>query len=133
MVDAAIWERLSPIARAHTGWYIFRPWKKIPITRDASVSEDLGLEGESAEEFLAELTEEFHGFEFSAGRGDFVFANYFRSEVSQSFSRSLIYLLHPEWKNNDQIDKLPLTLGMLEDAISRGYWETAKYRDHWIQ
>lgn len=38
-----------------------------------------------------------------------------------------IYLFYPKLKKSDAETKFPLTLGMLQDAISRGYWESARY------
>lgn len=127
MVDNTTWEKIATIAKAHAGQQIFTPWKKIPITREVSISKDLNLNGESAYDFLEEIMAEFPTFEINTGRGDFVFDNYFQSEISQSFSKNLIYLFYRKLKTLDESEKTTLTLGMLEDAVSRGFWETARY------
>lgn len=127
MVNNLIWERLASVAREHTGVSIFGS-KHMDVSRLTDVVNDMGLEGELATDFMEAIESEFEGFSFNDSRGDFYFPNYFESGlgwvgklIAYFFSRKLIEL--------DRVGKFPITLGMLEDAISRGYWETARYKD----
>lgn len=131
MVNPPIWERLSAIAHEHATYGI-RNFCRAEISRTSSVTGDMGLNGELAIDFLGAVEKEFSGFDFSGARGDFYFNRYFLSEISQTFGGSWIYLFNRKARDADRAAKLPLTLGMLEDAISRGYWETARYVD-WQQ
>ena len=127
MVGDSIWSRLEKIAKEHRGYRIFSFKKPVEIRLNTSVADDLGLHGELAEDFLEDLTMAFPEFELCDGRGDFCFDNYFLSEISQHFMPGFIYLFYPKLKKSDAETKFPLTLGMLQDAISRGYWESARY------
>lgn len=125
-MNASIWDRLSVITREHTTYGIRSP-RHAEVTRQTSVTEDLGLQGELAVDFLDAIEKEFPGFEFVGERGDFDFGKYFLSQISQTFGASWLYLFNRNAKESDKAKKLPLTLGMLEDALSLGYWETARY------
>jgi hypothetical protein len=127
MVSDVVWEKLSAIARQHVTYRVFSPWKRVDISLATDVAADLGLQGELAVDFFEDIVTAFPEFELSTGRGDFNIQNYFLSEISQSAFRSLLYPFYPKVKRADRAAKSPLTLGMLEDAISRGYWDSARY------
>lgn len=122
-----VWHELAAIAREHLPFSIAKPGRQVAITRDTTIADDIGLQGELAEDFLTDVVTRFQNFELSEGRGDFVFERFFSSEISQSFARRLIYIFYPKVRDADRADKMRLTLGMIEDAIHRGYWETARY------
>ncbi|WP_428984149.1 hypothetical protein [Ralstonia psammae] len=115
------------IAQEHRAYSIFPPAKRDAITPKTRVVEDLNLQGELAEDFLEDVVQAFLDFELSEGRGDFNFDRYFASEISRRSMRGLLYLLYPKAKKSDQEKKAVLTPGMLQDAISRGYWDSARY------
>jgi hypothetical protein len=127
MVSDVVWEKLSAIARRHVTYSVFSLWKRVDISRATGVAADLGLQGELAVDFFEDIVAIFPEFELSTGRGNFDIQNYFFSEISQSALRGLLYPFYPKVKRMDRTEKRPLTLGMLEDAISRGFWESARY------
>lgn len=127
MVNDAAWLKLAEVARAHRAHPVFPPMKPSEITPQTRVVEDLGLHGELAEDFLEDVVGAFPNLELAEGRGDFNFDHYFASEISQRAMRGLLYLLYSKTKKLDQMKKSVLTLGMLHDSISRGYWESARY------
>jgi len=126
MVNPSTWDRLLAIAREHTTYSIRSP-RRVELSVHTRVAEDLGLQGELALDFLDAIEKEFPGFEFVGEQGDFDFGKYFLSQISQTFGASWLYLFNRNAKESDKAKKLPLTLGMLEDALSLGYWETARY------
>jgi hypothetical protein len=127
MVSAVVWEKLSAIARQHATRSVLSPLKRVDISPATDVAADLGLQGESAVDFFEDIESSFPEFELSTGKGDFNIQNYFLSEISQSAFRGLLYPFYPKVKRTDRAEKSRLTLGMLEDAISRGYWDSARY------
>lgn len=127
MVDDQAWSTLAALAQEHCTFRILRPTKRTPILPETQVAEDMGLQGELAEDFLEAVVECFPCFELSVGRGDFDFNNYFLSQISQSAARGLLYVVYRDVRKMDRLTKMPLTLGMLHDALCRGYWETARY------
>jgi hypothetical protein len=88
----------------------------------------MGLEGELAMDFLEAIVKEFPDFEFTGKRGDFSFDIYFRSQISQTFGSAWLYLFNRKARKTDRAEKRPLTLGMLEDAITR--WVLADHQVH---
>lgn len=128
MVSDVVWEKLSAIARQHATCSVFSPWKKVDISPATEVAADLGLQGESAIDIFEDIVSTFPEFDLSTGRGDFDIQDYFLSEISQSAFRGLLYPFYPKVKHADRAEKSSLTLGMLEDAISRGYWNSARYQ-----
>lgn len=128
MVKLSVWKRLSAVAREHAT-YSIRSFHRAKISRATSVVGDMGVDGDLAIDFLEAIEKEFADFDFSGERGNFAFDSYFRSEISQTFGASWLYLFNRKARKADRAEKLPLTLGMLEDAIARGYWETVRYTD----
>jgi Protein of unknown function (DUF1493) len=126
MVASDTWNKLASIAKEHAT-YSLRSFRRAVISRETNVAIDLGLQGELAVDFLEDVERTFPDFSFSGEKGDFSFDTYFLSQISQTFLGSWLYLIYPRARRLDESEKLPLTLGMLEDAISRGYWDTARY------
>jgi hypothetical protein len=127
MVSDTVWEKLCTIARQHVTYKVFSMWKTPDMSRSTDIAADLGLQGDLAVDFLEDVATTFPAFELSTGKGDFNIENYFLSEISQSALRGLLYPFYPRVKHADRSEKRALTLGMLEDAISRGFWDSARY------
>lgn len=131
MVNNSVWEKVSAIAKDHCSYSVHVFCNKPGISRESDVRRDLGLQGELATDFFEDITTAFPKFELSDGKGDFNIDRYFLSEVSQSAIRSLLYIFYPKLKALDRTEKRPITLGMLEDAILRGYWNSERYLGKW--
>ena len=122
------WETLLRVSTNHLARSLFKPAGAL-ISPMTNVTVDLGLQGELAIDYLEDIERAFPEFEFVGGRGDFCFDNYFLSQISQTPCASWIYLFFKGAKRSDAKQKLPITLGMIDDALQRGYWETARYLD----
>jgi hypothetical protein len=85
------------------------------LTRKTSLEDDLGITGDDGVEFL----EEFHE-QFPFDIGDFgTFGYYFSDEGFSLFA----FLFKKE-------KRLPLTLGMLEQAVIDGVWDSKKLDEY---
>jgi hypothetical protein len=82
------------------------------MTRQTNLVEDIGLDGDDADEFMAAYAKHFN-----VSPGDFQYSDYFGPEGFDPIG-SILDLIRrkPPLK--------PLTLGMLETAANVGEWDT---------
>ncbi|KVG35641.1 acyl carrier protein [Burkholderia ubonensis] len=114
MADAT-WDQLEAFAREELGKPIFGgPLKLTPDTR---IEEDLRLTGLDAVEFIDKWAETF-GVEAQG----FPYNRYFGPE-SLDVIQSVLGLFSKKHRDPELV---PLTLGMLAEAMRRGRWNTAE-------
>lgn len=84
------------------------------LTRQTNLVDDLGLDGDDADEFMAAYAKQFN-----VEAGDFQYSDYFGPEGFNLIG-SVLDLIRkkPPLK--------PLTLGMLETAANMGEWDVKK-------
>ncbi|WP_167759994.1 DUF1493 family protein [Paraburkholderia pallida] len=103
--------RLVDFVRATTG-----ASKRKPITADTKLEDDLGVSGIEAEAFMEKFFDAF-----KVDIGDFSFDRYFVNEGS-GIILSLITLLSR--KRREALTRVPVTVGMLADAVASGRWDS---------
>jgi len=110
-----VWQRLETFARAELG----RPLLggRLDLQPASRIEEDLGLTGLDAVEFIDKWAETFN-----VQARDFPYRRYFRPEGQELLS-GLLGLLSGRHRRPAIV---PLTLGMLADAMQRGQWDTAE-------
>lgn len=107
------WEKLASFAREELGRPLFGGALKIkPSSR---LEEDLGVTGVDAIEFIGKWAETFgvHATEFPCDR-------YFGPE-GQGMVTTLLALFSERYRKPPRV---PLTLGMLEEAMRLGRWDS---------
>ncbi|HVE09846.1 MAG TPA: DUF1493 family protein [Paraburkholderia sp.] len=113
--DDEAWNRLEAFARAELG----RPLLggQLTLQPHTSLEDDLGVTGLDAVEFIDKWAQTF-----SIEARDFPYSRYFRPEGQQLLS-GLLGLVS---KRYCRPAPMPLTLGMLAEAMRRGRWNTAE-------
>ncbi|ACR29127.1 DUF1493 family protein [Burkholderia glumae] len=114
MADAT-WDRLEAFAREELGRPIFGG--PLKLTPDSRIEEDLRLTGLDAVEFIDKWAETF-----SIEAQGFPYNRYFGPE-SLDVIKSVLGLFS---KKHRAPELVPLTLGMLAEAMRRGRWSTAE-------
>jgi len=114
MADA-IWNRLEAFAREELGRPIFGG--QLKLTPDSRLEGDLRLTGLDAVEFIDKWAETF-GIDAQG----FPYNRYFGPDTFDVV-RSVLGLFS---KRHRDPARVPLTLGMLADAMRRGRWDTAE-------
>ncbi|KVC61831.1 acyl carrier protein [Burkholderia ubonensis] len=112
MTDA-IWDQLEAFAREELGKPIFGG--PLKLTPDSRLEEDLHLTGLDAVEFVDKWAEKF-GVEAQG----FPYSRYFGPDGLDVIK--LVLGLFS--KKHRDADLVPLTLGMLAEAMRRGRWDT---------
>ena len=109
-----IWNRLEAFAREELGRPLFGgPLKLTPASR---LDEDLRITGLDAVEFIDKWAETF-GVEAQG----FPYDRYFGPD-SLDVIRSILGVFSKRFRDPELV---PLTLGMLAEAMRRGRWDTA--------
>ena len=112
MADAT-WDQLEAFARKELGRPIFGgPLKLTPASR---LEEDLRLTGLDAVEFIDKWAETFHVKAYG-----FPYRRYFGPD-SLDMIKSVLGVFSEKFRDPDLV---PLTLGMLAEAMRRGRWDT---------
>ncbi|KWN97249.1 MULTISPECIES: DUF1493 family protein [Burkholderiaceae] len=114
MADAT-WDQLETFAREELGKPIFGG--PLKLTPDSRIEEDLRLTGLDAVEFIDKWAETF-GIEAQG----FPYNRYFGPE-SLDVIKSVLGLFSKKHRDPELV---PLTLGMLAEAMRRGRWNTAE-------
>lgn len=109
------WERLEAFARVELGRPILGG--RLNLQPTSRLEEDLGLTGLDAVEFIDKWAETF-----SVPAQGFPYRRYFRPEGQELLS-SFLGLFSKRFR---QPCRVPLTLGMLADAMRRGRWDTGE-------
>ncbi|WP_116138811.1 DUF1493 family protein [Trinickia diaoshuihuensis] len=109
------WERLEAFAREELGQPLFGGRLKLQPT--SRLEEDLGLTGLDAVEFIDKWAETFN-----VQADGFPYRRYFGPEGQQLLS-SFMGLFAKRFRRTALV---PLTLGMLAEAMRRGKWDTAE-------
>ncbi|MGF6541138.1 hypothetical protein OKW32_004488 [Paraburkholderia youngii] len=113
MIDTDIWERLEAFTREELGRPIFGgPLKLTPSTR---LEQDLGVTGLDGVEFIDRWA-----LTFNVRADGFPYMRYFGPE-GQKLLSTLIGLFSTRHRKPDLV---PLTLGMLAEAVRLGTWDT---------
>lgn len=110
-----IWERLEAFAREELGRPLFGG--KLNLQPTSRLEDDLGLTGLDAVEFIAKWAETFNVHVQA-----FPYRRYFSPEGQELLS-SFLGLFSKHFRRPPLV---PLTLGMLAEAMRRGRWETAE-------
>ena len=97
----------------------YKGMKPGDLSPNARLFHDLGIDGDSAEEILAELRDK-HQVNFDK----FVFSNYFGSEVGAGYRYFLYKLFRRFWKSIDELK--PLTVNDLGKAIDNGSFNNSE-------
>jgi acyl carrier protein len=108
-----IWDKLEAFARKELGKPLFG---RIVLTPASRLEEDLGLTGVDAIEFIDKWAEAF-----GVNAQGFPYDRYFGSD-NLDVVGSVLGIFSKRFR---QPKLVPLTLGMLADAMRRGRWETA--------
>ncbi|RQR57398.1 DUF1493 family protein [Burkholderia sp. Bp9126] len=114
MADAT-WDQLEAFAREELGKPIFGG--PLKLTPDSRIEEDLRLTGLDAVEFIDKWAETF-----SVEAQGFPYNRYFGPE-SLDVIKSVLGLFSKKHRDPELV---PLTLGMLAEAMRRGRWNTAE-------
>ncbi|TCW87135.1 acyl carrier protein [Burkholderia sp. SRS-46] len=114
MADAT-WDQLEAFAREELGKPIFGG--PLKLTPDSRIEEDLRLTGLDAVEFIDKWAETF-----SVEAQGFPYNRYFGPE-SLDIIKSVLGLFSKKHRDPELV---PLTLGMLAEAMRRGRWNTAE-------
>jgi hypothetical protein len=114
MTDA-IWEQLEAFAREELGRPIFGGALK--LTLDSRLEEDLRLTGLDAVEFIDKWAETFR-----VEAQGFPYNRYFGPD-SLDVIKSILGMFSRRLREPELV---PLTLGMLAEAMRRGRWDTAE-------
>lgn len=110
-----IWNQLEAFAREELGRPIFGG--PLKLTPDSRFEEDLRITGVDAVEFIDKWAETFD----VAAQG-FPYSRYFGPD-SWDVVRSVVAIFSTKYRAPPLV---PLTLGMLAEAMRRGRWETAE-------
>jgi acyl carrier protein len=113
-MDDAVWNKLEAFAREQLG----RPLLggRLKLAPDSRLEEDLRLTGLDAVEFIDKWAEEFN---IEAPQG-FPYDRYFGPE-SLDVIRSILGIFSKRFRDPELV---PLTLGMLAEAMRLGRWNT---------
>ncbi|MGN6087366.1 DUF1493 family protein [Trinickia sp.] len=109
------WDRLEAFARKELGRPLFGG--QLNIQPASRLEDDLGLTGLDAVEFIDKWADTFH-----VQAGEFPYRRYFSPEGQQLLS-SFLGLFSKRFRRPTLV---PLTLGMLAEAMRRGRWDTAE-------
>ncbi|PTB21046.1 acyl carrier protein [Trinickia symbiotica] len=109
----ATWDRLEAFAREELGRPLFGGQLNLQPT--SRLEDDLGLTGLDAVEFIDKWAETFN-----VQAQGFPYRRYFSPEGQQLLS-SFLGLFSKRFRRPALV---PLTLGMLADAMRRGKWDT---------
>ncbi|MFP3505352.1 DUF1493 family protein [Burkholderia sp. SIMBA_062] len=112
MTDS-MWERLEAFAREELGRPMFGG--PLKLTPDSRMEEDLRITGIDAIEFIDKWAETF-GVDVT----NFPYKRYFGPDTLDVV-RSILGLFSSRYRDPELV---PLTLGMLEEAMRLGRWET---------
>ncbi|KWU29080.1 DUF1493 family protein [Burkholderia cenocepacia] len=107
------WDEFEDFVRKEAG---VSPKKN--LTKDHAVEGDLDITGDDAVEFMERFFDKF-----PVQVGDFEFNRYFSEE---GFSLIEVARMAFSRKRREKYDKVPLTLGMLYQAILDGEWSTQR-------
>ena len=107
------WERLEAFAREELGRPLFGG--QLNLQPASRLEEDLGLTGLDAVEFIDKWAETFN-----VQAQGFPYRRYFGPEGQQLLS-SFLGLFAKRFRRPELV---PLTLGMLAEAMRRGKWDT---------
>lgn len=111
-----IWNELENFVRKESGVFpskILRP--------DTSLEDDLDITGDDSDIFM----EKFFSY-FQVDVGDFNIDRYFLGEGGGLLEMLISGILK---KRAGKLDRIPLTLGMLEKAIDLKVWNTERIED----
>ncbi|HVW49839.1 MAG TPA: DUF1493 family protein [Trinickia sp.] len=111
----ATWDRLEAFAREELGRPLFGG--RLNLQPTSRLEDDLGLTGLDAVEFIDKWSETF-----DVQAQGFPYRRYFSPEGQQLLS-SFLGLFSKRFRRPAL---LPLTLGMLAEAMRRGRWDTAE-------
>lgn len=114
MTDSA-WTQLEAFARAELGRPLFGG--QLKLTPESRIEEDLRLTGVDAVEFIDKWAETF-----DVQAQGFPYNRYFGPD-SLDVIRSVLGLFSRRFRDPQLV---PLTLGMLAEAMRRGRWDTAE-------
>lgn len=114
-MNDATWERLEAFAREELGRPMFGG--RLNLQPTSRLEEDLGLTGLDAVEFIDKWAETFN-----VQAQNFPYRRYFGPEGQQLLSSFLGLFM----KRFRPPTLLPLTLGMLAEAMRRGKWDTSE-------
>jgi acyl carrier protein len=109
-----IWEQLEAFAREELGRPLFG---RLELKPESRIEEDLRLTGMDAVEFIDKWAEKFN-IETPDG---FPYARYFGPD-SLDVVRAVAGLFSKKFRDAPLV---PITLGMLAEAMRRGKWNTA--------
>ncbi|MGN6652508.1 DUF1493 family protein [Trinickia sp.] len=109
------WDRLEAFAREELGRPLFGG--QLDIQPTSRLEDDLGLTGLDAVEFIDKWADTFH-----VQVHEFPYRRYFSPEGQQLLS-SFLGLFSTRFRRPALV---PLTLGMLAEAMRRGRWDTAE-------
>ncbi|MEX3954711.1 DUF1493 family protein [Trinickia sp. EG282A] len=109
----ATWDRLEAFAREELGRPVFGG--QLILQPTSRLEDDLGLTGLDAVEFIDKWAETFN-----VQAQGFPYRRYFSPEGQQLLS-SFLGLFSKRFRRPALV---PLTLGMLADAMRRGKWDT---------
>ncbi|MET1535903.1 DUF1493 family protein [Burkholderia sola] len=107
------WDEFEDFVRKEAG---VSPKKN--LTKDHAVEGDLDITGDDAVEFMERFFDKF-----PVQVGDFEFNRYFSGE---GFSLIEVARMAFSRKRREKYDKVPLTLGMLYQAILDGEWSNQR-------
>lgn len=114
-MNDATWERLEVFAREELGRPLFGG--RLNLQPTSRLEEDLGLTGLDAVEFIDKWADTFN-----VQAQGFPYRRYFGPEGQQLLS-SFLGLFAKRFRRPALV---PLTLGMLAEAMRRGKWDTAE-------
>lgn len=109
------WQDLEAFAREELGRPIFG---RLELRPESRIEEDLRITGVDAVEFIDRWAEKFN---IAAPEG-FPYARYFGPD-SLDVVRAVAGLFSKKFRDAPLV---PLTLGMLAEAMRRGQWDTAE-------
>jgi hypothetical protein len=96
--------------------------ERLPINPDTSVEDTLGVTGDDSPGFMGEFFNRF-----SVDSGDFDCNRYFEGEgVFTPFSAILRFLFR---RTQEEQEREPLTVGMLQHAIDLGVWNSQSLKE----
>jgi hypothetical protein len=114
-MNSDTWERLETFAREELGRSLLGG--RLNLVPTSRLEDDLGLTGLDAVEFIDKWAETFN-----VQAQDFPYRRYFRPE-GQALLSGFLGLFSKRYRRPAII---PLTLGMLAEAMRRGRWDTAE-------
>ncbi|MFP6560283.1 DUF1493 family protein [Paraburkholderia sp. B3] len=114
-MNSDVWKQLELFAREELGRPLFGG--KLNLLPASRLEDDLGLTGLDAVEFIDKWAETF-----KVQVQDFPYRRYFRPE-GQELVSGFLGLFSKRYRRETTV---PLTLGMLAEAMKRGRWDTAE-------